>query len=233
MTRGDCVDGPRPCPYIACRQHLWQENGGVGPDGEPGTAESCALDIADRGDHTLEEVASAGGFETRERVRLVEASAFERIRSSGGDGLRAGKGAVLEEYAGDGEREQVDRQTGPNAARSVSGTEEPREDVADEDATAFSSEGGDRWWTRRVWHAYLRSRSVRKRLLREMRRREREAKATQAEPQFRSRAHAFVAGRAGRPGRSAHDLRRVDAGYSVVARQGVGLLGQCGAGLRP
>src|ERR1019366_2346037 len=29
-TRGDCVDGPRPCPWAGCRQHLYLE---VNPTG--------------------------------------------------------------------------------------------------------------------------------------------------------------------------------------------------------
>ncbi len=37
-TRGDCIDGPRPCPYETCKYHL-------GRDTEP----TCTLDVADQG----------------------------------------------------------------------------------------------------------------------------------------------------------------------------------------
>lgn len=33
-TRGDCIDGPRPCPWVSCRQHLLielHESGGERP----------------------------------------------------------------------------------------------------------------------------------------------------------------------------------------------------------
>jgi len=41
--------------------------------------ETCALDVADRGEHTLEEV---GGFlnVTRERARQIEKDAFDKLR---------------------------------------------------------------------------------------------------------------------------------------------------------
>lgn len=38
LTRGECVDGPRPCPHSTCRYHLTDSR----------TSDSCALDFADR-----------------------------------------------------------------------------------------------------------------------------------------------------------------------------------------
>lgn len=94
-TRGDCLPGgcneARPCPFVSCRHHLYlsvKTTGSItlhhGPGVEPWElAETCALDVADRGrrdgfdgiDHghaTLEEVGALVGI-TRERVRqLVE-----------------------------------------------------------------------------------------------------------------------------------------------------------------
>lgn len=68
LTRGECVDGPRPCPHTTCRQHLGR-----------GKSESCALDVAER-DHppTLEEVGDWLGL-TRERVRQIEVAALDKV----------------------------------------------------------------------------------------------------------------------------------------------------------
>lgn len=52
-TRADCVDGPRPCPYVACRHHLYLDVTQFGAirfamDGEPWEMEaSCSLDVVD------------------------------------------------------------------------------------------------------------------------------------------------------------------------------------------
>jgi hypothetical protein len=82
-TRGDCASGERPCPWISCRQHLAVN---VTPKGnvriderwEAGTMpETCALDVAERGEHTLEEIGNIVGF-TRERVRQVQEIALRK-----------------------------------------------------------------------------------------------------------------------------------------------------------
>lgn len=90
-TRADCVDGPRPCPFVACRWNLYLD---VDPD--TGSLKlnfpdvpveemehSCALDLADRGGLTLEDTGAAIGL-TRERIRQVEEIAFERLREDRG-----------------------------------------------------------------------------------------------------------------------------------------------------
>lgn len=77
-TRGDCVDGPRPCPFVSCRYHLY-----IDVDPRSGALklnfphleaedmpESCALDVADRGGAILEDVALVMNL-TRERVRQL------------------------------------------------------------------------------------------------------------------------------------------------------------------
>lgn len=90
-TRGDCVHGPRPCPW-ACRWSLLYEvtergglkilhpdaNGAPDPDY---VGPSCALDVADAGEHTLEEVAVLLNI-SRERVRQLEEAAGERVTAS-------------------------------------------------------------------------------------------------------------------------------------------------------
>ena len=84
--RLECVAGVRPCPYIACKYHLYLDvsprTGSIKlnfPDLEvwelPAT---CALDIADRGGTTLEDVGAIMNL-TRERVRQLEVKALTRL----------------------------------------------------------------------------------------------------------------------------------------------------------
>lgn len=89
-TRAECVDLPRPCPYVGCRHHLALD---VRPNGsilvtslDPTEMdETCSLDLADRGGMTLDEVGVAMLI-TRERVRQIECSAFGQIK--GDDEMR-------------------------------------------------------------------------------------------------------------------------------------------------
>lgn len=85
-TRGECSDVPRPCPYVGCRHHLYLDVGAAGgvklttalePSAMP-AAYSCALDVADRGDHLLEEVGQILGV-SRERARQIEAAALRKV----------------------------------------------------------------------------------------------------------------------------------------------------------
>jgi hypothetical protein len=89
--RGECVDGPRPCPYVSCAYHLYLDTGArTGalklnfPDLEVWElGDSCALDIAAYGGAKLEEVGMAMNL-TRERVRQIEVKALaklERLRA--------------------------------------------------------------------------------------------------------------------------------------------------------
>lgn len=79
-TRGECANGPRPCPFVSCRHHLYLDvsssTGAIKlnfPDLEVWEMkESCSLDVADRGGNTLEHVADALNV-VRERVRTFEA----------------------------------------------------------------------------------------------------------------------------------------------------------------
>jgi len=98
-TRGECVDGPRPCPWVSCRHHLYLDvdarTGALKvnfPDLEPEQlAQSCSLDLAERDGMTLEEVGQVLNL-TRERVRQIENRAGERIEKA-----KAGK--ALKEHA--------------------------------------------------------------------------------------------------------------------------------------
>src|SRR5688572_5063650 len=87
-TRAECVDGPRPCPYISCKHHLYVDvsprTGAIKlnfPDLEVWElAESCALDVADRGGTTLEDVGAIMNL-TRERIRQVEVKALAKMEA--------------------------------------------------------------------------------------------------------------------------------------------------------
>jgi hypothetical protein len=90
LTRQECVNGLRPCPFVTCRYHLYldvTEKGSLKlnyPDREPWEiSESCALDVADAGDHTLEEVGVLLQL-TRERVRQIEAASKEKLEDDPG-----------------------------------------------------------------------------------------------------------------------------------------------------
>jgi hypothetical protein len=85
--RGDCVRGPRPCPWVSCKFHLYLDiNPDTGsiklnfPDLEVWEMpETCALDVADRGGVTLEEVGEILNL-TRERIRQVEVHGLEKLQ---------------------------------------------------------------------------------------------------------------------------------------------------------
>ena len=104
-TRGECADGPRPCPMVGCRYHLGLDVSGhtvradransehrsilvaMGMRSDPGAAleamtDTCALDVADRGEHTMEVVGALLDV-TRARVQQIEAAALEKLRRRG------------------------------------------------------------------------------------------------------------------------------------------------------
>lgn len=76
--RSDCADGPRPCPWVSCRYHLYLDiNQATGtikinfPESEIWELEStCALDLAGEGESTFEEIGQAINL-TRERIRQL------------------------------------------------------------------------------------------------------------------------------------------------------------------
>lgn len=88
-TRAACQQEERPCPWVACKHHLYldvnPETGSIKinfPDLEPWELpETCSLDVADRGGITLEEVGEIMNL-TRERIRQVEVRGLLKLKMS-------------------------------------------------------------------------------------------------------------------------------------------------------
>jgi hypothetical protein len=85
-TRVECLNGPRPCPFVSCKHHLYLD---VSPT--TGTiklnfpelevwelTESCALDVAEQGAQPVERTSSLMNV-TRERIRQIESLALGRL----------------------------------------------------------------------------------------------------------------------------------------------------------
>lgn len=87
-TRAECAEGLRPCPFVSCKHHLFIDvsarTGAIKlnfPDLEAWElTESCALDVADRGGTTLEDVGAIMNL-TRERIRQVEVKALAKLEA--------------------------------------------------------------------------------------------------------------------------------------------------------
>ena len=86
-ARSECLEMERPCLFVSCRFHLFldvnPETGSLKenfPGKEPWELEeTCALDVADRGGITLEEVGAIMNL-TRERIRQVEVRGLEKLK---------------------------------------------------------------------------------------------------------------------------------------------------------
>lgn len=79
-TRGDCVDGPRPCPRTLCKYHLVGDVSRKAPKSFE-LPETCALDVVDRHDEgmTLNEIGELLGM-TREGSRYILLNAVLKMR---------------------------------------------------------------------------------------------------------------------------------------------------------
>ncbi len=88
-TRADCISSQRPCLFVSCKHNLYldvnPETGSIKlnfPDKEiwdlPYT---CALDVAEKGGITLEEVGEIMNL-TRERIRQVETRGLIKLREA-------------------------------------------------------------------------------------------------------------------------------------------------------
>jgi hypothetical protein len=88
-SRADCINSPRPCVFVSCKYNLYldvnPETGSIKlnfPDKEIWELEyTCALDVAEKGGITLEEVGEIMNL-TRERIRQVETRGLEKVRTA-------------------------------------------------------------------------------------------------------------------------------------------------------
>lgn len=104
-TRGDCVNGPRPCLWVSCKYNLYLDitkagsiqftNPGIEPDQ---MKESCVLDLTDKGPQTLITIEQVMNT-TRQRVLQIETAAVQKLRVAA---TRNGPGGSLKEYMPDG-----------------------------------------------------------------------------------------------------------------------------------
>jgi hypothetical protein len=87
--RAECINGPRPCMFVSCKHNLYldvnPETGSIKlnfPDKEIWELEhTCALDVAEKGGITLEEVGAIMNL-TRERIRQVETRGLLKLRAA-------------------------------------------------------------------------------------------------------------------------------------------------------
>lgn len=88
VSRNECLGAERPCPFVSCKHHLFLDvsakTGAIKlnfPDLEVWEMkETCALDVADRGGTTLEEVGAIMNL-TRERIRQVEVKGLAKLKA--------------------------------------------------------------------------------------------------------------------------------------------------------
>lgn len=88
-SREQCANGPRPCPFVSCRYHLYLDvNPRTGsiklnfPDKEVWELEfTCALDVAEQGGITLERAGEILNL-TRERIRQMEVDGLRKLRDT-------------------------------------------------------------------------------------------------------------------------------------------------------
>lgn len=139
-TRGDCADGPRPCPYVSCQHNLFLDTNedtglltlnfpGLEPDEVPADR-SCALDLAERGGATLDDVGLLLNV-SRERIRQIESKAFARVRRLSKNPGRAS--AVLREYEDEGPTLELGNAR-PRGLGLRAGTAEPTHSDASDEA---------------------------------------------------------------------------------------------------
>ena len=85
QTRADCVNGPRPCPYVACKYNLYLDvdahDNVITAPGEPwDVQESCSLDLAAKDPLGYAEIGGVMHL-SPERIRQIEFRALYKIRS--------------------------------------------------------------------------------------------------------------------------------------------------------
>jgi hypothetical protein len=140
--REDCAQAERPCPFVSCKHHLYLDvsarTGAIKlnfPDLEVWEMnETCALDVADRGGTTLEEVGAIMNL-TRERIRQVEVKGLAKLEA-----LK--DMSALRDYVDEG---PVGKRRLPVLAKPAAVVEEDDEEDAEDDfdADEFASDALD------------------------------------------------------------------------------------------
>jgi len=138
--REDCAQAERPCPFVSCKHHLYLDvsarTGAIKlnfPDLEVWEmAETCALDVADRGGTTLEEVGAIMNL-TRERIRQVEVKGLAKLEA-----LK--DMSALRDYVDEG---PVGKRRLPVLAKAKEEEVEEEEEEEDFDADEFASDALD------------------------------------------------------------------------------------------
>ena len=129
-VREDCAQAERPCPFVSCKHHLYLDvsarTGAIKlnfPDLEVWEmTETCALDVADRGGTTLEEVGAIMNL-TRERIRQVEVKGLAKLEA-----LK--DMSALRDYVDEG---PVGKRRLPILAKPAAATEEDEDEDDGED----------------------------------------------------------------------------------------------------
>jgi len=86
LKRSECREASRPCPWVSCKYHLYLDvnrsrkslNVAFPKKDVVQLEETCALDVADEGPHTLEEIGDLLNI-SRERVRQIVELGLSRI----------------------------------------------------------------------------------------------------------------------------------------------------------
>ena len=139
--REDCAQAERPCPFVSCKHHLYLDvsarTGAIKlnfPDLEVWEmTETCALDVADRGGTTLEEVGAIMNL-TRERIRQVEVKGLAKLEA-----LK--DMTALRDYVDEG---PVGKRRLPILAKPAAAEDEDEDDGEEEfDADEFASDALD------------------------------------------------------------------------------------------
>ncbi len=139
-TRAECLDGERPCPFVSCKHHLYLDvsarTGAIKlnfPDLEVWEmTETCALDVADRGGTTLEEVGAIMNL-TRERIRQVEVKGLAKLQA-----LK--DMAALRDYVDEG---PIGKRRLPVLTKNEDEEEEESDGEDSDDEATDSSDGED------------------------------------------------------------------------------------------
>lgn len=139
-TRSECADGERPCPFVSCKHHLYLDvsarTGAIKlnfPDLEVWEmTETCALDVADRGGTTLEEVGAIMNL-TRERIRQVEVKGLAKLQAL--KDMNA-----LRDYVDEG---PIGKRRLPVLTKSEDEEEEDAEHDEDDDTDTTEASSGD------------------------------------------------------------------------------------------